>query len=342
MYRPRTACEGIFFGTTLVQAIGATVLEIVVLGRYYMWITPVAYQVQRSYVVPVNFGLFVFGLFYEVALTFDALRLKNNVQVFAISICNALLVVFSIMRYGQTLEVNDGLSTSIAAGNIPLVDHSVEFWGRVQAAMITGTIVLGISTIILWLCAFRLNREFAWAIYRHISGSRQTRRRFLAYETLVVLIKVEIFFFIGFIITYGFVNVHYDIPEFPITMCLIPIVLAMAFMGIYFTRKEKRLGAIIIIVLRLGEIAYLNSRIAAMYGKGIRGNTGFKDEMLLFAFSSLNFSVLICLNSIVCVGNFGKGLKPLLLYHGREEKEASYEFQPLHYQGYQSSRLDLD
>jgi hypothetical protein len=56
----------------------------------------------------------------------------------------------------------------------------------------------------------------------------------------LVLIRIEPYFFIAFVITYGIVNVHFVEPEFALTMALIP--------AIYFTRKENTFGAVIAVV----------------------------------------------------------------------------------------------
>jgi hypothetical protein len=69
------------------------------------------------------------------------------------------------------------------------------------------------------------------------------------------------------------------------------------------------------------------------------------NEMLLFAGAALAFTTLICINSVVCMFNFGYGLKPLLTL-GDKNKKQEYEFQPLgHRLGHQSfvsTRFDLD
>lgn len=141
-----------------------------------------AYQVPSSYVVPVNFGLFVLGNVYLAGLAFDALRAKNNLQLFGICISNVGIFVFSIMRYGQTQENADRLRVGYAMGNKPFVKEGLHFWPKVQPALIVSSIIVGACMVSSWLITFRLNREFAWAIYRHISGSLLIRRKYLAYQ----------------------------------------------------------------------------------------------------------------------------------------------------------------
>ncbi|KAF9698737.1 hypothetical protein EKO04_003296 [Ascochyta lentis] len=342
MYRPRSGFEWAFLGFTAAQAIGTTTLDLVVLLRYFSWINPVAYQVPSSYVVPVNFGLFVLGNVYLAGLAFDALRARNNLQLFGICIFNVGVFVFSVMRYGQTSENADRLRTGYALGDRPFVDANLPFWSKIQAALIVSAIIVGVCMLSSWLLTFRLNREFAWAIYRHISGSLSVRRKYLTYQVLLVVIKLEVYFLIAFVVVYGLVDVHFEIPEFPLTIAIIPLLWIQVAMTIYFTKREHNLGAIAAIVLRIGEIAYLISRILVLNDipHSPRSSTLLKNEMLLFAGCSLTLATIACVNATLCLFNFNRGLKPLLLDSGW--KQGRYEFEPIHAQGRLSARLELD
>jgi len=180
---------------------------------------------------------------------------------------------------------------------------------------------------------------------------------------LVVLIKIELYYFLAFLTIYGAVEVHFTVPEFPLLVCLVPLALLQAAFGIYFTKTENRLGAIVMIVsitmrhlnglksnryqqvLRLAEIAYLVSRIVYMKNMERNHLITMGNEMMLFAGAALAFTTLICINFMVCMFNFGYGLKPLLLLGDKDQKQ-EYEFQPLgHRSGHQSfvsTRFDLD
>jgi hypothetical protein len=150
--------------------------------EYFGWINPVAYQVPRSYVVPVNFGLFILGNLWQAALAVDALRMKNILQLYSISILNVSLFVFSVMRYFQTMNNTALLQLGEALGPVPFTNRSVDYWGKVQPALLTSTIIVGLCTVTSSVLVYLLQRELRWAIYRHISGSLEMLRRYLAYQ----------------------------------------------------------------------------------------------------------------------------------------------------------------
>jgi hypothetical protein len=157
--------------------------------------------------------------------------------------------------------------------------------------------------------------------------------------------------------TYGLVNVHFIQPEFGLTMALIPALAILMVMTVLFTRSENTIGAVIAIVssthprlivpvltrviqvLRLGEMAYLVSRIRVLEGHGFYSKTILKDEMLLFASVSLALATMICLTAMVCVSNFNKGMKPLL--QRNSWKGGQHEFEPVNQHHY-AERIELD
>jgi hypothetical protein len=153
-----------------------------VLLLYFTWINPVVYQVPRSYVVPVNFGLFILGNIWQAALALDALRTKNILQLYSISALNICLFVFSVMRYWQTMETAQELQVGFAPGPIFFTNRGMDYWARVRPALLTSSVVVGVCTVVACVWVYFLQLELRWAIYRHISGSVKMLKRYLAYQ----------------------------------------------------------------------------------------------------------------------------------------------------------------
>ena len=76
----------------------------------------------------------------------------------------------------------------------------------------------------------------------------------------------------------------------------------------------------------------------------VGGRLELGNEMLLFGSAALIFATLICVNSAICMSNFGYGLKPLLSFGEKPRQE--YEFRPLMLRpgnhSFVSKRFDLD
>ncbi|CBX92243.1 hypothetical protein IAQ61_000422 [Plenodomus lingam] len=339
MYKPKSRNEWVLLTITAAQALLVTALDLYILLTYFDWVTPYVYQVPNSYVVPANFAIVVLGNLYQAVLAWDGLRVKNTLQLYSVYLLNAGLLFFSVMRYRQTKMVTASLQRAEAAGHKPLTNRHINYWKNVEPALLTVTASIGLSWLVQGVLVCLLHREFKWAIYRHIRGSLEMLRRYFTYQVLVVLMRFEIYFFIAFIVLYGLISVHYRQPEFALTMAMIPALTILVILTILFTKSENYLGAIFAIILRLGEITYLLSRILLLTGKSRRANTALKDEMLFFAGTAIALATLACFNAMLCVFNFRKGLRPLL--GGYSWNQAPSVFEPVHQHRY-SERIELD
>lgn len=63
--------------------------------------------------------------------------------------------------------------------------------------------------------------------------------------------KLGVYFFIAFLVLYGVINVHYEMPEFAIVMALIPAALLQISLAVWCTRSELKVGMAVVIVSAL-------------------------------------------------------------------------------------------
>ncbi|KAF9629013.1 hypothetical protein BFW01_g10216 [Lasiodiplodia theobromae] len=342
MYKPRSLWESGFLGIVAAQAAVITILEVFMLIHYQRWVNPGAYEMVRSYTIPLNVGLFVFGCWWQLLLTTDALRLRNNIQLFALCVANGCLFGVNIMRYWQTKETNEELLiATIDDGSNPLVKTDVSYWPVVKPALITSTAWVGISTLGMSGLAYKLHNDFAWEIYKHVSADVALRKRYLAYQVFLVLMKLGVYFFIAFLVLYGVINVHYEMPEFAIVMTLIPAALLQISLAVWCTRSELKVGMAVVILLFCAAAGYIMSRIAAMGGEGPRAKTLLKDEMLLFASVAWLFVVATLVTAIQCMINFNHGLKPIFKRQEGAQKLAD-EDDTFHLDDLKARRFTLD
>lgn len=162
-------------------------------------------------------------------------------------------------------------------------------------------------------------------------------------QIYLVLIKLDFYFLVGFIIQYDLVVVHFNEPEYTLTMLLIPAAFVVMVLGIYFVQHEITFCMFPIVACYIGLIAYLLSQIILLCGNGVRANTAGKDMMLLFAFIALVFTVGTLVCAIICMTNFNRGLK--MVNKRKDVTRESYMFKDVEintsYQG-RTSRISLD
>ncbi|EXL63388.1 hypothetical protein FOCG_01724 [Fusarium oxysporum f. sp. radicis-lycopersici 26381] len=149
----------------------------------------------------------------------------------------------------------------------------------------------------------------------------------------LVFLKVSLLLINLFLITYGLVDVHYREPEFGLTMTIIPVSIIHAILAATCIKKEYMPGMVVVIMFHIAAIVYLVTRLIVLTGDGLLASTLMKEEMLLFATFALVFTIISIAFAVLCVFNFGKGLKPLLQGQGTNNiptSTSALELNPRH------------
>lgn len=116
----------------------------------------------------------MFGYLYQLFLVWDALRLKNTIQVIGLVIYNVGIMVYAAIQYDQ---IKDAAFVLDEQNFIPS-----DFWIDVKAMLITVPVLMAVATIAFAFVAWKLYDEFAWTIYKHISADLRMKRRYLTYQ----------------------------------------------------------------------------------------------------------------------------------------------------------------
>lgn len=107
-------------------------------------------------------------------LVYDALRLKNTIQVIGLCIYNLGILVYASIQIDQ---INDAVVVLEENGLI-----MIEFWGEIKPFLIVEPCLMAFGTILMSFVAWKLYDEFAWTIYKHISADLRLKRRYLTYQ----------------------------------------------------------------------------------------------------------------------------------------------------------------
>lgn len=136
--------------------------------------------------IPTFLTLFIFGFLYELVLVWDALRMKNTIQIIGICIANLALLVYTAIQIEQINEAITDLSKSITGGYTTskgdILSGSDALWGEIQGFLIAIPIVLAVGTIVLSWIAWKLYQVFAWDILKQIGADYRMKKRFLHYQ----------------------------------------------------------------------------------------------------------------------------------------------------------------
>ena len=120
--------------------------------------------------VPVMATIYLFGMLYFLMLVWDALRMRNTIQVIGLCLGNLCLMVFGA---AEPKQVQDAIEK---------IKFPTDFWGRIIPVEIAIPCILLGGTIIMSFIAWKLYNEFAWSIYKHISADLRMKQRYMTYQ----------------------------------------------------------------------------------------------------------------------------------------------------------------
>lgn len=138
--------------------------------------------------IPTFLTLFIFGFLYELVLVYDALRLKNTIQIIGLCIANLALLVYTAIQIEQIYEAISDLDLvgameggfTDAAGTV--VSARDALWGEVQGFLIAIPIILAVGSGLMSWIAWKLYQVFAWDILKQIGADYRMKKRFLYYQ----------------------------------------------------------------------------------------------------------------------------------------------------------------
>ncbi|KAM0329198.1 hypothetical protein ACHAQA_004497 [Verticillium albo-atrum] len=309
-----------FFIVTLLQAGICLVFEAYVFATFQFSLTDndsPATKSQRS-TIPTFLALFIFGFLYEIAITWDALRAKNTIQVIGVCIANLALMVYTAIQIEQIQIAVEELRL----GGALRVGHE-GVWEDIRPYLVAIPCIFSLGTILMSLVAWKLYQVFAWDILKTIGADYRMKQRFLYYQIYIALLKFDFFFFLGFTVQFLVIVGDVEIVEKALTAAAIPVTIAILVSAAYFTRRENKTGMVVVIVLYFGALSYFVFKLVRIYQPGYsQFYINVRKSLTAFTVITILLIILTIANAVICMTNFGAGLKAHLLKSRDAEKAA--------------------
>lgn len=118
--------------------------------------------------------LYIFGFLFELLLVYDALRLKNTIQVIGLCLFNLALLLYAAVQMQQIQDAVTGLQNQGEIGP--------DAWADSKPFLIAIPCIIALGTVQMAFIAWKLYDEFAWTIYKHISADLRMKRRYLTFQ----------------------------------------------------------------------------------------------------------------------------------------------------------------
>ncbi|SPO02393.1 uncharacterized protein DNG_05066 [Cephalotrichum gorgonifer] len=318
-----TKWAAIFFGVVSLQAVLCLAFEAYVFGRFQSDLRPYLHQPEpdaQYKTIPTFLTLFIFGFLYEVVVVWDALRMKNTIQVIGVTIANVAMLIYTATQVDQIQTAIDILARYNA-----LKSPEEEIWGDIRGFLIAIPCIIAAVTVGMAFCSWKLYQQFAWDILKHIGADYRMKKRFLHYQIYIALLKFDFFFFLGFMVQFlVVVNSERDF-EFGLTIAVIPITIVILLAAAYFVRRENKWGTGLVMICYLGALTYFIFKLVRIYQpRTAEVYRPVRKSLSAFSVITILLILLTIANATICIRNFGQGLKEhLKSVKGKDEEKTA-------------------
>ncbi|KAI0709129.1 hypothetical protein C8Q76DRAFT_742333 [Earliella scabrosa] len=301
-----TKAQQAFMGTVLFQAIVVIVMVAITFTKVE---DAVPLTTARYKTIPCYLALFILAELFEIFMAFDALRLRNVIQLVGILLFHAALMVMAALQVHETrtaLVLNPGAdwTTDYVGGG-----GAGTLWQGVLPFLIVAPVVIAVSWLVMMWFVRELYYEFGWAIFHIVGANPAAKTMYQYYQVMICLLKFDFFAFIGVTMQLLIVVLATSTAEFGLTIAAIPIVLVLLVgCGLAVQREIKWLMTVSLILMLAAE-TYFIYKLVRFYEPNSRDlyNTV---RSTLTTFTIIAFLLLFATFAIGlrCFADFDKGL----------------------------------
>lgn len=108
---------------------------------------------------------------------YDALRLKNTIQVIGLCLFNLALLMYAAVQMQQIADAIKDLQKNNKIGP--------DAWADSKPFLIAIPCIIAVGSVQMAIIARKLYDEFAWTIYKHISADLRMKRRYLTFQVRI-------------------------------------------------------------------------------------------------------------------------------------------------------------
>jgi len=301
-----TRTQRFFIATISIQAIA--VLAIISLVFHFV-ADDVDLDRPNYKTVPCYLALFVLAELFELLMAFDALRLRNVIQLAGILVFHVALVVFAVIQVHET---------KVALVRTPNCDGTVDYvtcggsgtlYSKVEHLLIIVPCIIAASWLVMIFFVRALYYEFGWAIFRIVGANPAMKTMYQYYQILLCLLKFDFFAFTGVTIQLLIVVLSKNSVEFGLTVAAIPVVLILLIgCGIAVKREIHWLMSISLFLMLASE-TYFVYKLVRFYEPGSEAQyETTRATLTVFTIVSILLLLTTFAVGLKCAFDFNKGL----------------------------------
>jgi hypothetical protein len=301
--RPQKA----FISTILLQAV-------VVLVMVAITFSLVAVQVDFDHptykTLPCYLALFALAELFELGMAFDALRLRNIIQLIGILLFHLALMVFAALQVHETHSALVEAQKCAQKWNYVTCDGPGTLWRKVEPLLIVAPCTIALSGIVMLFWIKELYAEFGWAIFHVVGANPKMKTMYQYYQVMICLLKFDFFCFAGVTMQLLIVVLRTSSAEFGVTVAAIPIVLFLLVACGFAVQREIKWLMTVSLVMMLAAMGYFVYKLFRFYSPS-SSSRYVTTRATLTVFTIVAFVLLFMtfLIGLRCFYDFDKGLQ---------------------------------
>ncbi|KAI8905699.1 hypothetical protein DFJ77DRAFT_478681 [Powellomyces hirtus] len=273
-------------------------------------------QTQQNPIADANaltiyHSLFIVAQVTQWVLVADALWNSSTIQMISTTVFNFALFAYSALQFRQADDIGEK-SISLNVPGLPAA-HPTSTWEVVTI------IAMGVFCLGWFVITQRLYRVFGWSIFKNLGADISVRNRLKMYHVYMMLLKLDVFFFVGFDIQFLALVILNDAvtqdesDKWTHGLIAIPLTIGLLVIAFIAVRRESKVMMTATLLGLSGGIGYLIAKLVDVAQKGATSKySGSRKSLTFFESITLALSIATFIVAILNFRNFGKGLKEQL------------------------------
>ncbi|KDQ33277.1 hypothetical protein PLEOSDRAFT_1073557 [Pleurotus ostreatus PC15] len=283
--------------------------------------------------LPCFLALFALAEIFELIMAFDALRLRNIIQLIGILAFHLGMMIFAAVQVEQTRlalvigqDCDDNWNSVVSPRRYIFTsdlqrppqtcDGPGSLWRRVRPFLIVAPCVIGASWAIMLFFVKQLYAEFGWAIFHVVGANPKMKSMYQWYQIMICLLKFDFFCFTGVTMQLLIIVLARDSAEFGVTIAAIPVVLFLLAACGYAVQREIKWLMSLSLVIMLAAMSYFY-KLVRFFQPSSRDQYA-TTRVSLTIFTIVAFLILFAsfVVGLRCFSDFDQGLDSSKM-HGR-------------------------
>ncbi|KAG9318466.1 hypothetical protein JVU11DRAFT_557 [Chiua virens] len=258
---------------------------------------------QSSYkTLSCYLALFILAELFELFMAYDALRMRNIIQLLGITLFHGALLVFSALQVHETKTALSSCQLSQCA------DDPDWLYNKVQALLIVAPCVVAASWLFLMFWLKQLYGEFGWVIFHVVGASPKLKSMYQFYQIFICLLKFDFFAFVGVTMQLLIVVLVASSAEFGITIAAIPVILFLIAGCAYAVQREIKWLMSISLVVMLPCMGYFYKLARFYLPSSEQQYITTRATLTVFTVVAFILLLITFLVGLKCFYDFDKGL----------------------------------